>query len=212
MGKSLRVRSKLMGRTKESNGSGALTPPAGADGALQYNNGGVFGGFGTWDDILNQFVLPGDLLIDGFKEMILRQSAAQPHRKFEVLPDWGAGLGPYVGQSGNIDRNIFFSDTIQDAIVTVLIFAQGVKQNGAVGSMGYSGLIAASFRKDGAADPVQIGANTVIFAKEDSADAPSVTISTGNPGDDNLRISYETDNVSDIYTWTFMGLIAWTKV
>jgi hypothetical protein len=38
---------------------GALGTPGGSDGKLQYNNGGVFGGFGMWDDSANQLIING---------------------------------------------------------------------------------------------------------------------------------------------------------
>ena len=186
-----------------------MTPPAGADGAVQYNNGGSFGGFGTFNDVTNQLAIPGELLIDGFKDLVLRQSAAQPHRKLQIMSDWGGGIGPYGGASGNIDRNLFLNDAITNSIATIFLLAQGVKSDG---SMGISKVMTASFRKAGTADPVQIGANTDLANKEDSPNTPTITIGLGAVGTDNIRISYDSNNVADVYTWTFMALVAFTNV
>lgn len=42
-----------------NNAGGGSTSPGGVDGNVQYNNGGAFGGFGTFNDLTNALALPG---------------------------------------------------------------------------------------------------------------------------------------------------------
>ncbi len=200
---------KLYNNAPNSTGSGSATPPGGADGNVQYNNGGAFGGFATYNDLLAQLILSGDFIIDDSKEIDLRESSAEPLRTLKLFNDFGYGLGPYVGASGTIDRNFFALFPNADSVVTVFLLAQGIKSDGAEG---ISKVISASFRKDGAADPVQIGANTDLISKEDSPNTPTCTIGLGNVGTDNIRVTYDSGNIAVSYTWTFMGLVAFTKV
>lgn len=203
MSKGIRVRKKLYGRASNGSGGGGATPPAGADGAIQYNNGGSFGGFGVWDDSLLQLVLAGALMMDQYNPMQIRESAAQPYRQLQIV-NW---VGSTTAQTGNSDRNVFMSDTITDAIATILVFGQGIKSDG---SMGISKLMLSAWRKDGVADPVQIGATTDLAAKEDSPNTPTITMGPGIDG--TIRISYDSNNVGDNYTWNFWAVIAFTKV
>ncbi len=64
-------------------GSGGT--PAGADGAIQYNNGGVFGGFGSFDDITNTTTVPGSLNISTYAGAFFTTLVGSPYLIFQPL-------------------------------------------------------------------------------------------------------------------------------
>lgn len=180
------------------------TPPAGSANSIQYNNAGAFGGFGEWDG--SNLVVPGTLIgQNGSFGFNLRESAANPYNNSQFT-NWG--FWDQTGASGQIDRNVFLTDTVTDAIATVLLFGQGVSEDG---SEGISKVIAASFRKDGTADPVQIGANTDLSTKEDSPNTPTISIELGGVGTDNIRVSFDSNSLT-VYRWTFFAIISFVKV
>lgn len=183
---------------------GSATPPGGNDTEIQFNDGGAFGGFGEWDG--SNMIVPGTVIgQNGGNGFNLRESAANPYNSSN-FSNWA--FWDTTGSSGQVDRNIFESDTITDSIVTILIFAQGISADGGAG---ISKVISASFRKDGTADPVQIGANTDLVSKEDSGDTPTISVGLGAVGTDNIRISYDSNSIA-VYTWTFFAIISFTKV
>lgn len=183
---------------------GATTPAGGSDQAIQYNNAGAFAGFGSWDGA--DMVIPGNVISqNGGNGFNLRESAANPYNNAQFV-NWG--FWDTAGAAGNMDRNIFLSDTITDAIATILLFAQGIAEDGGAG---ISKVISASFRKDGAADPVQIGANTDLVSKEDSGDTPTITISAVGGGSDEIRVAYDSGSVT-VYRWNFFTIISFVKV
>jgi hypothetical protein len=180
-----------------------------SDKHILFNDGDTIGGFGEWDKTLARLLLGGNLVIDNPYTFTLRKSSADPNTKLVIISDWTGGAKT-VGQVGNIDLNVFNSGgAINDSVATIFVLAQGVKSDG---SMGFSKILTASFRKDGAADPVQIGANTDLASKDDSPDTPTVTLGLGGVGTTNIRISYDSNNAADVYTWTFSALIAFVKV
>ena len=78
-----------------------------------------------------------------------------------------------------------------------MLYANGVAADG---SEGIAKVISASFRKDGAADPLQIGVNTDLVSKEDSGvGPPTVSISLGAPGTDNIRVDYNSGSGTNLY-------------
>lgn len=191
-------------QTLEDYAGGGATPPGGNDTEIQFNDGGTFGGFGEWDG--TNMIVPGTVIgQSGNNGFSLRESAANPYNTAN-FSNWG--FWDITGSSGQVDRNIFESDTITNSIATILLFAQGIAADG---SAGISKVISASFRKDGTADPVQIGANTDLVSKEDSGDTPTISISLGGVGTDNIRVSYDSNSVT-VYTWTFFAIISYTKV
>lgn len=160
-------------------------------------------GFGSWDGV--NFITPGNIIAQaGINGFVLRESQANQNVKC-LFTDWSFWGG--TGSGGTIDRNVFLSDTIQDVTVTIMLFAQGTKQDG---SEGYSAVLAASFRKDGVADPVQVGATTNLHAVEDSPNSPAVTIGLGAIGTDNIRVTYNSGS-GDIWDWTFYAIISYGK-
>ena len=175
------------------------------DRQLLFNDNDSIGGFGQWDG--SNLIIPANIVSENsFDGFILRESAANPYNRGQLC-NWA--FYDVAGTSGQVDRNIFLSDTIQDAVVTIVIYANGVALDG---SEGISKVISASFRKDGTADPVQIGANTDLVSKEDSGvGPPTVTISLGNVGTDNIRVSYSTGSGAS-YTWNFFAIITYVKV
>lgn len=134
------------------------------------------------------------------KDLIQSQSLANTYRR-----NWKTVLGyNLTGSSGNADFNLFASDTIPDAVATVKVMVQGVKPDG---TEGYSAILAASFRKDGTADMVQIGTTTTIHEVNDSANSPAATISINS---DNLRVSYDSGDAGTSYDWSIFLDIYYT--
>jgi hypothetical protein len=85
-----------------TNGSSALgyysvpnTPPGGATGAIQYNNGGVFGGFGSWNG--SALTIPGNIVFTGTISSAVGD----------------IGLSPASGNVNLLDNNITGINTLQ---------------------------------------------------------------------------------------------------
>jgi hypothetical protein len=92
-----------------------------------------------------------------------------------------------------------------DGICTITIYGQGVAADG---SAGISVVKIASFRRDGAADPVQIGSTTNVHNVEDSGDTPTITISASTSF---IRVSFNSGGAPS-YHWTIWADVAITKV
>jgi len=107
------------------------------------------------------------------------------------------------GASGNQDVSPLWM--ANDSTCTITITIAGVAADG---SEGYSAVLIASFRKDGAATPVQIGATSVVHQVEDSGSTPTSSIAMSGT---NIRVSYDS-NSATVYHWTAWAKIATTKV
>jgi len=109
--------------------------------------------------------------------------------------------------AGNTDRSIFFdeatSSLLQDAGVKLEIDAVGIMEDG---SEVYTCKKIASFKRDGNADSVQVGATTTVSEHRDDAGA-SVTIS--QQANSLVRVAFTTGGV-DVYRWTIFATITQT--
>lgn len=90
-------------------------------------------------------------------------------------------LGP--ASSGSFAFANWF--TANDSAEFVMAFVVGVKPDG---SGAFSGLCCATFKKDGAADAVIVGASQTLFLQEDISGAPTIALSTA--GGNQLNIDY----------------------
>lgn len=113
---------------------------------------------------------------------------------------WYAGSA--VSGNQDITASLICPD---DGICTITINGQGIAADG---SAGISVVKIASFRRDGAADPVQIGATTSVHNVEDSGDTPTITISATTSF---IRVSFNSGGVPT-YHWTIWADVAITKV
>jgi hypothetical protein len=128
----------------------------------------------------------------------LSNSADTDEKFFRFL--WFAGSG--VSGNQDITASLICPN---DGICTITIYGQGVAADG---SAGISVVKIASFRRDGAADPVQIGATTSVHNVEDSGDTPTITIAASTTF---IRVSYNSGG-APTYHWTIWADVAITKV
>lgn len=109
-----------------------------------------------------------------------------------------------TASGGNADINLSVGN---DMLVTVEFRVLGLKTDG---SEGYSCLKVASFRKDGSALPVLVGAVATVFETEDAVTNVVVT-TVSVTGAGLVRIAYTTGGV-DVYRWTIYARVTTTQI
>lgn len=131
---------------------------------------------------------------------IVNSQANSKRRTVELL--WYDG----TAQAGQSDKDLFA--TLVDAVITVTFEVLGIKSDG---SEIYTCTKKASFKKDGAAAPLLIGAvKTIDEVVEDGAEAPFTTVSI-NAG--NVRIAFSSGATSlDVYRWTIFAKVSQTQL
>ncbi len=87
-----------------------------------------------------------------------------------------------------------------DSIATITFNCSGIKTDG---SEGISKVMIASFRKDGAANAVQIGATTNVHSVEDSVNTPTITVAMSVA---DIAVTYNSGS-GDTYAW-----IVWADI
>jgi hypothetical protein len=107
----------------------------------------------------------------------------------------------YTGDA--ISGTVSITDTVimpNDSIATIRFNCSGIKTDG---SEGISKVMIASFRKDGAANAIQIGATTNVHSVEDSVNTPTITVAMSGT---NMQVTYNSGS-GDTYAW-----IVWADI
>lgn len=112
-----------------------------------------------------------------------------------------------LAASGNQVFNIFFDEAtaqlLQDACLQLEVTVMGIRNDG---SEGIASRKIATFKKDGAADPVQVGITTTVSEHKDNV-AASVTLSATGGGF--ISVAFNTGGI-EVYRWTIFATISQT--
>jgi hypothetical protein len=147
------------------------------------------------------FIAEGSIFTNGFK---IRKSFTEPYVQRYYVPLFTNILS----SSGQQDSNIFLTGVIQNVNLTVTLHIQGLKADGTIG---YSAIKIASFRRTGATTAVLTGAITTVHEIKENAGLETTGMNiNGAAPNDLLRVTYATGDAT-IYNWTAFAEITMNK-
>jgi len=155
-----------------ANYAGGSTPPGGTPNQLQFNNAGAFGGFGAWDNAFGYLTLTGRYQSSN----IFPFQALSTSDACDFIVKW---VTSSVANSGVLTQgvDVFISDAAVELQDKSALVEYNVTLTKADGSDCVIKRILVGYRKDGAADPVQVGAASEIFTVGNVT--PTITFSIG---------------------------------
>lgn len=170
-------RKKLLQRLSSPAVGGGATPPGGAPGGVQYNNAGAFGSFGTYTPATGLFEHTGRNQIKNTYVGWEHIDNNDTKSRIRSL-NWGRLTNNSL--SGQTARDIFLNDAgveIEDCAAIVEFYINARKTDG---SDIVSRKLIVAFKKDGAANPVIVGAVSTAHSVGNAT--PVVTITVDGAG------------------------------